>query len=140
MNVNEIGITEISDVPPPLDLTWQEIKGWADELVSYHAEFAGLYYRIEQAHWGHVYLQGLVAPIESKAIQPMAMALEGGDIQVLQQFIGQGRWQDEKLLQKHWRLVNETLGEENGVWIVGGVCATFPARREIACVENHPSD
>jgi len=126
MNVSDIGITEITDVPPPLDLTPEEIEGLADELIAYHAEFAGLYYRVEQAHWGHMYLQGLMAPIESKAIQPMAMALEGGDIQAMQQFIGQGQWQDEKLLKKHWQLVNETLGEEDGVWIVDG--SGFPKK------------
>jgi SRSO17 transposase len=36
----------------------------------------------------------------------------------MQQFIGQGRWQDERLLQKHGQLVNETLGEDDGVYIV----------------------
>jgi len=128
MNVSDIGITEITDVPPPLDLTPEEIEGLADELIAYHAEFAGLYYRVEQAHWGHTYLQGLMAPIESKAIQPMAMALEGGNIQAMQQFIGQGQWQDEKLLKKHWRLVNETLGEDDGVWIVDG--SGFPKKGE----------
>ena len=126
MNVSDIGITEITEVPPPLDLTPEEIEGLADELIAYHAEFADLYYRVEQAHWGHMYLQGLMAPIESKAIQPMAMALEGGDIQAMQQFIGQGQWQDEKLLKKHWQLVNETLGEEDGVWIVDG--SGFPKK------------
>ena len=25
------------------------------------------------------------------------------------------KWQDEKLLRKHWQLVDETLGEEDGV-------------------------
>ncbi len=126
MNVSDIGITEITEVPPPLDLTPEEIEGLADELIAYHAEFVDLYYRVEQAHWGHMYLQGLMAPIESKAIQPMAMALEGGDIQAMQQFIGQGQWQDEKLLKKHWQLVNETLGEEDGVWIVDG--SGFPKK------------
>lgn len=126
MNVSDIGITEITEVPPLLDLTPAEIEGLADELIAYHAEFVDLYYRVEQAHWGHMYLQGLLAPIESKAIQPMAMALEGGDIQAMQQFIGQGQWQDEKLLKKHWQLVNETLGEEDGVWIVDG--SGFPKK------------
>jgi len=86
-------------------------------LVAYHAEFADLYYRVEQAHWGQMYLEGLMAPIPSKSIQPMAMALEEGNIQAMQQFISQGQWQDEKLLRKHWQLVDETLGEEDGVWI-----------------------
>jgi SRSO17 transposase len=61
-----------------------------------------------------MYLQGLLSPTESKAVQLMAMALEGGDIQAMQKFVGQGRWQDKKLLRKHWQLVDETLGEEEG--------------------------
>jgi len=126
MDVSNVGITEIDEAPPLLDLGPEEVGGLTDELVAYHAEFADLYYRVEQAHWGHLYLQGLMAPLESKSIQPMAMALEEGDIQAMQQLIGQGRWQDEKLLKKHWRLVNETLGEEDGVWIVDG--SGFPKK------------
>jgi SRSO17 transposase len=38
----------------------------------------------------------------------------------MQQFIGQGRWQDQAVLEKHWQMVDETLGEEDGVWIVDG--------------------
>lgn len=128
MDINDIGIIEITDVPPSLDLTPQEIETLADELVNYHAEFADLYYRVEQAHWGYKYLQGLMLPIECKAIQPMAMALEGGNIQAMQQFIGQGQWQDEKLLKRHWQLVNETLGEDDGVWITDG--SEFPRKGE----------
>ena len=97
--------------------------------MAYHAEFAELYYRVEQAHWGHMYMQGLMAPLEkSKTVQPMAMALAGGNIQAMQQFVGQGRWKDEKLLRKHWYLVDETLGEADGVWIVDG--SGFPKKGE----------
>jgi len=128
MDVDKLEIVEIDETPPSLNLTLEEIEALADELVDYHAEFADLYYRIEQAHWGYKYLQGLMSPIERKAIQPMAMALEGGDIQAMQQFIGQGRWQDAKLLQKHWQLVDETLGEDDGVYIVDE--SGFPKKGE----------
>ena len=59
-------------------------------------------------------------PIERTAIEPMALALEGGDVQAMQQFLGQGQWQDDMLLRQHWRLVDETLGEADGVYIVDG--------------------
>ena len=57
-------------------------------------------------------------PIERTAIEPMALALEGGDVRVMQQFLGQGQWQDDMLLRQRWRLVDETLGEADGVYIV----------------------
>ena len=113
-------ITQIDETPPPLELTAEDVEVLADELTKYHAEFVDLFYRKEQSYWSYKYMQGLMLPIENKAIQPMAMALENGDIQAMQQFIGQGRWQDKAVLEKHWQLVDETLGEEDGVWIVDG--------------------
>lgn len=126
MNVSELNIAEIETAPPPLELSPEEVGELADELVAYHAEFAERYYRVEQAHWGQKYLQGLMLPIERKAIQPMAMTLEGGNIQAMQQFIGQGRWEDDQLLRKHRQLVDETLGEADGVFIVDG--SGFPKK------------
>jgi SRSO17 transposase len=128
MDINELEIVKIDETPPALELRPEEIEALADELVDYQAEFADLYYRAEQAHWGYKYLQGLMLPIEQKTIQPMAMALEGGNIQAMQQFIGQGRWQDEKLLQKHWQLVDETLGEDDAVYVVDE--SAFPKKGE----------
>ncbi len=128
MDTNELEIIEIDETPPPLNLVPEEVEDLADELVDYHAEFADLYYRTEQAYWGYKYLQGLMSPIERKAIQPMAMALEGGNVQAMQQFIGQGRWKDKNLLQKHWQLVDETLGEDDGVYIVDE--SGFPKKGE----------
>jgi len=101
-------ILEINAAPPLMDLSPEEITGLADALVQYHAAFTDLYYRKAQAHGGLQYLQGLMRPIERKAIEPMALALEGGDVQAMHQCIGPGQWQDEALLQQQWRLVDET--------------------------------
>lgn len=128
MDVSELGIIEIDETPPPLDLTPAEIEALAEELLQYHAEFAPLYYRQEQAHWGYKYLQGLMLPLQRKSIEPMALALAGGNVQAMQQFIGQGQWQDAALLQQHWRLVNETLGENDGVCIIDS--SEFPKQGE----------
>jgi len=118
MDTRALGIVEVREIPPPLDLSPEEISALADELLEYHGQFSELYYRVEQAHWGYMYLQGLLLPIAFKAIQPMAQSLEGGDIQAMQQFIGQGKWGDVALLRKHWSLVEETLGEDEGVLII----------------------
>ena len=52
MQVGNLGIMEINDAPPPLDLSPEEIAALADELVDYHAAFAPLCSRQEQAYWG----------------------------------------------------------------------------------------
>jgi SRSO17 transposase len=120
MQVDHRGIIEINEAPPPLDLSSEEIAALAEELGDDHAAFADLYYRKEQAYWGYKYLQGLMLPLERKSIEPMALALDGGDVQAMPQCIGQGQWQDDMLRRRHWRLVEETLGEADGVDIVDG--------------------
>jgi hypothetical protein len=87
MDVSTLGIIEIDEVPPLLDLTPPEIEVLAEELVRYHAAFAGLYSRKEQAHWGYKYLQGLMLPIERKLIEPLALALDGGNVQAMQHWM-----------------------------------------------------
>src|ERR1043165_4401552 len=69
-------------------------------------------------------------PLERKSIAPMALALDGGNVQAMQQFIGPGQWQDEALLQQHWRWVNETLGDNDGVCLVES--SEFPKQGEHA--------
>ena len=51
--MSALEIIEISEAPPLLALTPEEVAALADELVHYHAVFAELYYRKEQAHWGY---------------------------------------------------------------------------------------
>jgi SRSO17 transposase len=122
--VRELGLIEVNEAPPPLELTPREIAALADELRHDHAAFAALYDRAEQAHWACKYLQGWLRPIERQWIEALALALEGGNVQALPQCSGQGQWQDTALLRKHWGLVDETLGEADGVWITDG--ADFP--------------
>jgi len=62
MTVSDLGIIEINEAPPPLDLTPEEVAALADELVHDQAAFAGLYSRKAQAHWGYTYLPGLMLP------------------------------------------------------------------------------
>ena len=53
MKVSALEIIEINEAPPRLTLTVEEVAALADELVHYHAVFAELYSRKEQAHWGY---------------------------------------------------------------------------------------
>jgi hypothetical protein len=53
MQVDHLGIIEINEAPPPLDLSPEEIAALAEELGDDHAAFADLYYRKEQPHWGY---------------------------------------------------------------------------------------
>jgi hypothetical protein len=130
MPVSHLGIIESNEAPPPLDLVPVEVTALADERVHDHAVCADLSYRKGQAQWGYQDRQGRLLPIGRKSIAPMALALDGGDRQGRQQMSGQGQWQAEVWRPPPWSLVDERLGEADGVCIVAG--SDVPKRDEQA--------
>ena len=115
----------LAESPTPQALTTAEVAALAEELAAYHAHFAPFFTRSEQRAWAEVYLRGLlIADIPRKNTEAMALRLLGaGDgaearVRALQQFIGEGGWDDDAILAEHRRLVNESLGEADGVLIV----------------------
>lgn len=107
--------------PPHIGLTPGEVAALRDELLAYHREFAPLFRREEQRHWALKYLEGQLLPLERKSIEPMADALEGGNVQAMQQFISLGAWDDAAVLARHQQLVAAALGDPaTGVLIVDG--------------------
>ena len=104
-----------------------DLDNIAAELVAYHAAFAPLYRRREQRRWGEVYLRGLLlAEVPRKNCEALALRLLGagddadGRVRALQDFIGVGGWDDTALLAQHRRLVDETLGDGDGVLLIDG--------------------
>src|SRR5258708_2874729 len=87
--------------PPGGALTAADVTGLAAALTRYHAEFAACFRRAEQRHWARKYLEGQLSPIPRKSVEPMALAVEGGNVQAMQQFIGVGAWDDEVVLAQH---------------------------------------
>lgn len=120
-----------AEVPVERTLTVADIADLADELAAYHAPFAPLFKRYEQRAWAKIYLHGLlVADVARKNIEALALRLFGADeaagrtVRALQQFVGEGGWDDDAILAKHRRLVDESLGDDNGVLIIDG--SDFP--------------
>src|SRR3954452_15375815 len=119
---------DVSDeLPAPLALMPQDVVGVVEELAAYHAHFSPLFQRREQRAWARVYVEGLLtAAVPRKNVEAMALRLLGAGpgadrrVRALQQFIGEGAWDDERLLAAHRRLVDETLGEDDGVLIIDG--------------------
>jgi len=103
------------------NLAPRDVERLADDLVAYHARFAPLFQRSEQRRAALLYLQGPLLDLERKTIEPLALALPGGDVQALQQFIGQSTWDAEAVLVRHQEVVAQTLGDvDTGVLIVDG--------------------
>src|SRR5919202_5037207 len=87
--------------PPEHNLAPRDVEALADEVVAYHAHFAPLFQRTEQRNWARAYLQGQLLELDRKSIEPMALALVGGDVQGMQQFISDGAWDDAVILAHH---------------------------------------
>src|SRR5215218_6733624 len=121
-------VDDVTDeLPAPVALAPRDLAGLAEELGAYHAHFAPLFRRREQRAWAAVYLRGLLtADVPRKNVEAMALRLLGAGpgaerrVRELQQFIGEGAWDDDGLLAAHRRLVDETLGEDDGVLIIDG--------------------
>lgn len=89
------------------------VKGKLEEFVQIFAENLG---RKERQHWCHIYLCGLLLNIERKSIEPIAKAVNGGNVQALQQFVNQSPWDYESILSTLRFTVREKLKTENEVW------------------------
>ena len=73
--------------------------------------------RSERRHWGAVYVRGLLLDGERKSIEPLAARLPEGNVQALQQFVGQS--------PRDWMPVRERLAqrmtaelEREPVWVI----------------------
>jgi SRSO17 transposase len=115
-----------ADVSPRCALSAQDVLRLAEELQAYHQEFAGLFFRREQSHWALKYLEGLLVPEGGKSTERLALRLEGGNVRNMQQFLGEGAWDDGAILAKHAELVAASLGDSDGVLIVDGT--DFPKK------------
>jgi hypothetical protein len=128
-----------ADLPPAVNLragrglTAEKAATLAEELAASHQHFAPLFYRREQREWAAVYLRGLLtANVPRKNVEAMALRLLGVgphaecQVRALQQFVGEGKWDDDARLADHQRLVNETDGAKR-MACSSSMAPTFPS-------------
>ena len=124
-----VGKAPPSGQKPLGNLAPRDLKNVAEELVAYHDEYADLYQRREQRQWAEFYLQGQLSDLERKTVEPMVLASKGRDvnaIRAVQQFLGEGTWDDEAILARREQLVAQDIGEPDGVLICDG--SGFPKK------------
>jgi len=68
--------------------------------------------RSERRHWGSVYVRGLLLSGGRKSIEPMAARLPEGNIQALQQFLGQSPWEWNSVWERLARRMTKELDPE----------------------------
>jgi len=111
------------ETTPKLALAIQDIEHLVEELRAYHAMYSPLFQRREQREAAHAYLQGWLAMLPRKSIEPMVLAVDGvapKAVRARQSFISAGQWNDARLLHQHWKEVDTDLGAADGVLMVDG--------------------
>jgi SRSO17 transposase len=120
-------MTDLIETVPKMNLAIQDIEHLVEELRAYHAIYSSLLQRREQREAAHTYLQGLLATLPRKSIEPMVLAVDGvapKAVRAMQAFISEGQWNDERLVHQHWKEVETDLGADDGVLMVDG--SDFP--------------
>jgi SRSO17 transposase len=120
-------MTTLIETTPKMDVAIQDIEHLVEELRASHAIDSPLFQRREQREAAHASLQGVLATLPRKSIEPMVLAVDGvapKAVRAMQSFISAGQWNDERLIQQHWQAVETDLGAAAGVLMVDG--SDFP--------------
>lgn len=72
---------------------------------------------IERQRWGNAYVRGLLLDGDRKSIEPMAERLPDGNVQAMQQFIGQSPWDYQCVREKLAERMAEEMAPTAG-WII----------------------
>ncbi len=102
-----------------------QLDSFRDRIEDFLGEFLYLWGRSERRRWGSAYVHRLLLNGERKSIEPMAARLPGGNVQAMQQIIGQSPWDVVPVRKKLAEFMSRKLAPASG-WIIDDFC--FPKR------------
>ena len=103
---------------PQFALTRSDIETFMDELRGFHTAFRGCFARQEPRDQFFHYMVGQFSALERKSIEPMALQVEGGKVRAMQRLVSEALWDEAAMLETYHRLVQDEMGEPDGVLIV----------------------
>ena len=102
---------------PKFDLNKGDIKDFNNELSGFHEQFADCFQRSESRDHFFNYMAGQFSPLERKSIEPIALAVEDGNVRAMQRFVSDAPWAENKMAIKYRSFVNDDLGSPEGALI-----------------------
>ena len=102
---------------PKFDLGRHDVDDFMNELRGFHEQFAGCFQRSESREHFFSYMAGQFSALERKSIEPIALALENGNVRALQRFVSDAPWDDNKIMYTYRSLVSDDLGSPDGALI-----------------------
>ena len=102
---------------PKFSVVKEDIDDFMQELEVFHEEFSNCFLRSEPRTSFFQYMVGQFSELERKSIEPIALNVENGNVRSMQRFISDVVWDENKMLDKYRSMVNEDMGDPNGVII-----------------------
>ena len=95
----------------------KQLQACSRRLEAFMTELLTGIGRAERRQHGALYIQGLLLDGERKSIEPLAVRVPGGNVQALQQFVGQSPWAWEPVREQLAQRMQEALLPVAG-WII----------------------
>ena len=102
---------------PKFSVVTEDIDDFIQELEVFHEEFSDCFLRSEPRTNFFQYMVGQFSELERKSIEPIALNVENGKVRSMQRLISDVVWAENKMLNKYRSIVNEDMGDPNGVVI-----------------------
>lgn len=102
---------------PKFTLEKDEVANFDDELKEFHSQFNDCFARSEPRENLYRYMAGQFSELERKSIEPISLRIEGGNVRSMQRFVSDIVWDEKKISTKYRSMVNEDMGDPNGVLI-----------------------
>ncbi len=102
---------------PKFNLTQDDVSDFMTELKGFHENFADCFFRTELRENFYRYMVGQFSDLERKSIEPIATAVEHGQVRAMQRFVSTAVWDDEKIMRKYRSMVNDDMGDPEGALI-----------------------
>jgi len=102
---------------PKFSVEKKEVEEFIDELKGFHEEFKDCFSRSEPRKNFFRYTVGQLSKLERKSIEPIALNIQGGEVRSMQRLVSDVVWDDNKILHKYHNMINEDMGDSNGILI-----------------------
>jgi SRSO17 transposase len=85
------------DTLPPFALARSNVEGFLHELRGFHDAFRDCFTGREPREHCFRYMVGQFSPLERKSREPMALAVDGGNVRGMQRFISDDVWNADQM-------------------------------------------
>jgi SRSO17 transposase len=102
---------------PQLGVDHRDVEGFLHELQGVHDAFRACFARSAPREHFFRYMVGQFSALERQSIEPIALRVDGGNVRAMQRCLSEVVWNDAPRLRTYHRLVDEDMGDPEGVLI-----------------------